>query len=262
MSYAELAIPMEAALRGTRAHVLEAYGRERGGTQWKTDGSAVTALDLALEAQLTEILLALDPSFGLRSEESAWVRKGTPTWYLDPVDGTSNFARRLSLFGSQVALVDGVEPLFAAVYEPLTDVFTWAAKGAGCWHQGRRIEMPARPPEHAIVTLDVSSEGLFAQRPALIGTIRQGCYKVRAFGSIAIHLRDVAIGATDGYVGGRPFSSHLHDLAPGTLLIREAGGIVSDGRGSDALIERKQVIAASPQVHDWLGALLVADDPA
>jgi NAD(P)-dependent dehydrogenase (short-subunit alcohol dehydrogenase family) len=95
-----------------------------------------------------------------------------------------------------------------------------------------------------------------SQHPELIGTIRKGAYKVRALGSIAIHMRDVAVGATDAFVGGRPTRSHLHDLAPGTLLIREAGGIVSDGRGADALIERKQVIAASPLVHDWLCTIL------
>jgi myo-inositol-1(or 4)-monophosphatase len=262
MSFADLAAPVEAAMRSTRPTVLAAYGKERGGTQWKADGSALTALDLALEKDLSEVLLGLDPSWGLCGEESGWVRTGSPAWYLDPVDGTANFARRLSVFGSQLVLVDGIDPLFAAVYEPLTDVFTWAARGAGCWHQGERIQMPSRPPKHAVVTLDISGKGLFGTHPELIGTIRRGCYKVRALGSIAIHLRDIAVGATDGYVGGRPTRSHLHDLAPGTLMIREAGGIVSDGQGADALIERKRVVAASPQVHDWLASLLPPADPA
>lgn len=262
MNYADLAAPIEAAMRATRERALEAFASDRGGTMWKPDGSALTELDTDLEAQLSEVLLDIDPTFGLRGEEAGWVREGNPTWYLDPVDGTSNFARRLTLFGSQLVLVDGIDPLFAAVYEPLADIFTWAAKGAGCWHQGKKVETPDRAPKDAIVTFDISAKGLFGDHPELPGTIRKGCYKVRAFGSIAIQLRDVAIGASDGYVGGRPTTSHLHDMAPGALMIREAGGLFTDGQGQDALIERKRIIAASPQVHDWLCTVVPPPNPA
>ena len=75
-------------------------------------------------------------------------------------------------------------------------------------------------------------------------------------GSIAIQLRDVATGNADGFLGGRPYESPLHDMAPGTLLIREAGGIVSDSRGGDPLIERKTMVAGAPVIHDWLCELL------
>ena len=71
-------------------------------------------------------------------------------------------------------------------------------------------------------------------------------------GSVAIHMRDVAIGAADAYLGGRRHVTPLHDLGPGTLLIREAGGLVTDESGQDALIERRLTIAGSPQVHGWL----------
>lgn len=256
MSYADLAAPVEAAMRATRPKVLAAYRKAPGRPRFKEDGSAVTDLDTELETQLGETLMALDGTFGLRGEESGWMRKGAVAWHLDPLDGTANFARRIAVFASQVVLMEGAEPLFAAVYEPLTDVFTWAARGAGTWHEGERVRVPDRAPKHAVVTVDVARHGLFAERPGLIGAIRSGCYKVRALGSIAVHMRDVAIGASEAFLGGRNSVSPLHDMAPGTLLIREADGIVSDGRGADALLERKQVVAAAPAVHDWLCGLL------
>ena len=249
---ASLAAPVEAALRATRQTVLDAYRAVADPERFKDDGSAVTDLDLALEAQLGEALMPLDETFGLHGEESGLMREGSPTWHLDPVDGTANFSRRIGLFGSQLVLMDGDDPLFAAVYEPLLDEYTWAAKGAGTWHEGRRVTMPDRPRKHSVLYMDISRSGLFEEQRSLIMAIRRGVYKTRSLGSVAIHMRDVAMGAADGYLGGRRYRTPLHDLGPGTLLIREAGGLVTDEHGVDALKERQVVIAAAPQLHAWL----------
>lgn len=253
---ASLAAPVEAALRGTRARVLEAYRAGADPERFKQDGSAVTDLDLELEGVLAKALLPLDETLGMHGEESGVLRGGSPTWHLDPVDGTTNFSRRIGVFGSQVVLMDGTDPLFAAVYEPLLDEYTWAAKGAGTWHQGRRVTLPDRPPKHAILYVDISRSGLFEERRDLIMGLRRRCYKVRSLGTVAIHMRDVAIGAADGYLGGRRHKTPLHDLGPGTLLVREAGGRVTDERGEDALVERRVVIVGAPRVHGWLSEVV------
>lgn len=253
---ASLAAPVEAALRATRDTVLAAYRAVADPERFKDDGSAITDLDLALEARLAEALLPLDASFGLHGEESGRMRDGTPTWHLDPVDGTANFSRRIGVFGSQVVLMDGLEPIFAAVYEPLLDEYTWAARGAGTWHEGRRVRMPDRPAKQAVLYTDIARAGLFRDQPGLLLAARRGCYKVRALGSIAIHLRDVAIGAADGYLGGRTSTTPFHDLGPGTLLVREAGGLVTDGQGQDAMVDRTVIVAGAPAVHGWLRTLI------
>ena len=117
MTYADLAAPVEAALRATRDTVLTAYRTQPGPAEFKQDGSAVPDLDRELESTLGDALMALDPSFGLVGEETGEIRAGSPTWHLDPVDGTANFARRVSIFGSQVVLIEGTTPLagFAAI---------------------------------------------------------------------------------------------------------------------------------------------------
>ncbi len=256
MEIQDLVEPIEAALRATRPRVQAAFARAPDPERFKEDGTAVTDLDLALEREIAEMLLTLEPAWGLFSEESGWLREGTPAWHVDPLDGTANFSRRIGVFATQLALVEGTEPLFAAVYQPLTDQFTWAGRGLGTWHEGRRVHTGDRTPEHALLCVDISRSGLFVERPELLPTLRGGCYKARALGSVAVHLRDVAVGAADGYLGGRRHVTPLHDVAPGTLLVQEAGGIVSDGEGGNALAERRVLVAASPRAHDWLCGML------
>ncbi len=247
---------VEAAFRGIRSRVVEAFEREPEQRRLKHDGSVVTALDHELEGLLGDALLALEPDYGLIGEESGVIREGTPTWVLDPLDGTANFARRSPLFGSQVALLDGIDPLFSAVYEPLRDDFTWAAAGAGAWRDGKRLELSSRPVEEAIVYVDLANTGIFVDDADLITRLRRATYKVRSFGTIALQLRDVAAGTADGYLGGRGYASPLHDLAPGVLLVREAGGAVSDGAGGDPLQARDTLIVATDTVHAALVDLL------
>ena len=257
--YAALAKPVGAALRALRPMVLEAFAKAPDPERRKDDGSSITALDTALEEVLATSLLALDTTFGLRSEEAGWMREGRPTWHLDPLDGTANFERRLPLFASQVALMDGERPLFAAIYDPLADDLAWAAAGAGAWREGRRLTMPDRTLDEARVVLDLSEDGLFMEDPDLVRRVRMACYRVRALGSAAIHFREIASGILDAYLGGRGTPTPLHDLGPGLLLVREAGGRDSDGAGGDPLVSQHVVVAGAPRVHDGLVALLGRD---
>ena len=251
-----LRAPVENAIRALQPSVLDAWRKPADAPMYKDDGSAITDLDLLLEERLAEPLLAIDEGFGLYSEEAGMIREGTPTWHLDPLDGTANFARRLGIFGTQLALVDGTTPLFSAIYEPLTDVFCWAAAGGGAWHENTRVRMVQREAREARVYVDLSRTGIFHEDETLLNRVRKGCYRVRALGSAAIHMRDVATGTADAYFGGRARVSPVHDLAPGILLIREAGGVATNGEGGDALGERRVLVVGAQPVHDWLCSLL------
>lgn len=254
--WSALRAPVEDAIRALQPVVLDAFRAVPGDAQYKADGSAITALDLEMEKRLAEPLLAIDSTFGLYSEEAGMIREGRPTWHLDPIDGTANFARRLPIFGTQVALVDGSTPLFSAIYEPMVDVFCWAAAGGGAWRENARLQVGDVDPKEARVYVDLSRTGVFHEDETLLPRVRKGAYRVRALGCVAIHARDVATGTADCYFGGRARVSPLHDLAPGMLLIREAGGTTSDGQGNDPLDERRIIVAGSQPVHDWICTLL------
>lgn len=250
-----LAARLGAFLRQTRPRVEAAFGG-RSTARRKADGSAVTDLDLALEQEIGAFLLDLDPSWGVVSEERGVLRPGTPTWHLDPVDGTANFARRSPDFVTQVALVDGAAPVFAAIYEPLQDDYTWASAGGGAWREGARLQVPATAPSDAVIYVDASDTGLFVERPTLLREIRSTFHKVRMLGSIGLHLRNVAAGIADGYLSGRGHASPVHDVAPGVLICREAGAVTSDGQGGDLLSRRDTLVIGNPPVHAALCEVL------
>ena len=251
-----LAAPVGAALRAARSRIAAVFERPEATARTKADGSTVTDLDVELERSIGEALLAIEPTFGLRGEEGALVREGNPVWVLDPLDGTANFARRVPTFAVQVVLMDGDTPRFAAIYEPLRDDLAWAAEGAGTWLEGERVSVADTPVGREMICVDVSDSGLFVDRPALLPSIRRAVFKVRAMGSIGIHLRDVGIGRMDGFVGGRGTPSKIHDVGPGTLLVREAGGVVTNAEGGDAIDDPRSMVAAAPRLHERLMALL------
>ena len=119
--------------------------------------------------------------------------------------------------------------------------------------------LAASSVDEARVVLDLSEDGLFMEDPDLVRRVRMACYRVRALGSAAIHFREIASGILDAYLGGRGTPTPLHDLGPGLLLVREAGGRDSDGAGGDPLVSQHVVVAGAPRVHDGLVALLGRD---
>jgi myo-inositol-1(or 4)-monophosphatase len=245
----ELATRVERIFRGIRPLVEEAFRRAPASETMKEDRTVVTDLDRRLEVRLGESLLALDPTWGLVGEEGGEIRTGRPTWHLDPLDGTLNFSRRLPVFGSQAVLLDGHDPLFAAVYEPLRDDFTWAARGLGTWREGRQVRVSSRDVREALMLVDVSRSGVLVRRAGLLPRLRDAVYRMRALGTVALQLRDVAVGVADAFFGSRRHPGHLHDLAPGILLVREAGGVVTDAEGRDPFEDRRSLLAAPPAVH-------------
>lgn len=241
---------LESALRGSRPHVLEAWSKRVRPGQRKDDGSIVTDLDLVLERTIAPGLLAIDATHGLVSEEGGVLREGSLRWVLDPLDGSANFAARVGCFVSQAALVepDGT-PLLAAIYEPLHDDYTWAARGEGCWREGLRVTLMDAPLDEALIYIDLPSWADATLNPALIREVGARVAELRSLGSIGLHLRDVATGAAQGFLGRRGQVSSLHDIAPGALLVREAGGGVWDFEGREDLGARTSMVAGGASLR-------------
>lgn len=234
----------------------EAFRRPPGKAGRKDDGTVVTALDHELEARLSDALLALDDDWGVVGEEGGVLRAGSPTWHLDALDGTLNFSRRLPLFVCQAALVDGHEPLVAVMYDPLRDVFAWAAKGKGAWEDETRLAVTRLPIEEAVLLVDIARSGALVHDRDLLPRLRRSVFRMRSFGCIGLHLLSVAAGRADAFLGTRRGSSPLHDVAPGVLFIREAGGRVTNLEGGDPLEDRRTLLAAHADLHGGLRALV------
>jgi len=218
----------------------------------------VTDADHAAERAILEFVRAEFPEHGVVAEETAAHEISGPgtRWYVDPLDGTTNYAHRVPHFCVSVAVWNEEGPLAAAVYHPLLDDLYSAGRGVGATCNGETLRVSAQPrlAEGLIATgfpYDIWSRPdaplkLFS---AVLGKARG----VRRFGAAALDLAYVACGRFDGYfeLGLYPW-----DVAAGILLVQEAGGLVSDLRGGTAKVGDRQIIAANPPVHRELVQLL------
>ena len=203
------------------------------------------------------------PDWALLMEEGGEIPgdPSKPRFIVDPLDGTSNFLHGIPHFAISIAveepLASGKREITAAlVYQPLTDESFWAEKGNGAWLMDRRLRVSARRdlPDALIATgIPFLGHGDFAQWSRIFGAVAPEVAGIRRFGSAALDLAWVAAGRFDGY-----WESHLQpwDVAAGMLLVREAGGFVTDFRGGDRALERSEFLAANDALHSKLHKLV------
>ena len=223
----------------------------------------VSEADRTAERTLYEELKKARPDWGFLGEEGG-TREGDPAkprWVVDPIDGTSNFLHGIPHFAISIAVEeprpDGRgEVTQGLVYQPLTDESFWAEKGRGAWLQDKRLRVSARRDmSEALVATGIpfKGHGDFAQWARIFAAIGPEVAGIRRFGSAALDLAWVAAGRFDAF-----WESDLKpwDVAAGMLLVREAGGFVTDFRGQDRAMERNEFLAANESLHSRLHKLL------
>ncbi len=144
----------------------------------------------------------------------------------------------------------------ALVYQPLTDESFWAEKGRGAWLNERRLRVSARRDlADALIATGVpwKGHGHLDRFQKILDAVGPEVAGIRRFGSAALDLAWVAAGRFDGFWEE---DLQLWDIAAGILLVREAGGFVTDFRGADAALEKGQVLAANDQLHSKLHKLV------
>jgi myo-inositol-1(or 4)-monophosphatase len=187
--------------------------------------------------------------------------EGKGRFVVDPLDGTTNFLHGIPHFAISICAEeqrpDGRwEPMAALVYQPLTDESFWAEKGRGAWLQDHRLRVSSRRDlADALIATGIPflGHGNFAEWSRIFGAVAPEVAGIRRFGSAALDLAWVAAGRFDGY-----WESDLSrwDVAAGMLLVKEAGGFVTDYRGGDRPIERNEFLAANDALHSKLHKLV------
>jgi myo-inositol-1(or 4)-monophosphatase len=248
----------EAARRGG-AVVRERFGQRRT-IELKGGIDLVTDADKASEAAILELVRARCPEAALLAEESGASGRaaGRLRFVVDPLDGTTNYAHGLPQFAVNVAVEDERGLLAGATYDPLRDELFLAARGAGATLGGQ----PIRTTREAEVRRALLCTGFpydVHQDPEpplrLFGAFLRQARGIRRLGSAALDLAYVACGRLDGFweLKLKPW-----DLGPGILLVREAGGLVTDLDGGDRMMETGAVCAAGPALHPALMAVVAA----
>jgi myo-inositol-1(or 4)-monophosphatase len=218
----------------------------------------VSHVDRLVEDALVRKLRARFPDHAILGEETSGSHPQgdaqRPMWIIDPIDGTTNFIHGIPAFAISIAFCDRGEPQEAIVYDPMRDEAFIAEARSGLWLNGERA--------NASGCAELSSALLASALPFRFPEALDDCFRVfadiqrrcddhRRGGSAALDMAYVAVGRLDGYyeLGIYPW-----DTAAGELLVRCAGGVATDYRGSSAgLTERRSMVcAATAQLHKQL----------
>lgn len=239
-----------AAARAAGSEVLSARSDARAlAPESKSAGDYVTAVDRAAEAAALAVLAAGTPEIPVLAEESGGVA-AERMWVVDPVDGTTNLLRGYPEVGVSVALVEHGRPVAGAVTAPLTGEAWCAALGEGAFDgSGRRLGVRERPGAEVVATgfpFRRKADNLARYQPVLEAALRR-FEDLRRPGAASLDLAYAAAGVWDGYF---ELGLALWDIAAGALLVREAGGVVTDWAGdADAVFRSGDILAGTPGWH-------------
>ena len=223
----------------------------------KSKTEMVTEIDVAAENQIIEMLGEAYPDFNVLAEESGDLgRESDFCWIIDPIDGTHNFVHGHPHCAVSIALRYKKEIIVAVVYDALRNELFSARKGAGAQLDGRRIRVSstAKLSDSLLCTgfpyRDNTETKPWLKTFALILPRAQSIHRT---GSSVLDLAYVAAGRYDGFW---EFGMQTWDIAAGSLLIKEAGGLITDISGSTDAFISGNVVAGNPKVHDKLSQLV------
>lgn len=251
----ELAI---AAAASAAALVVRAHAGEGPlTTEVKSPGDYVTEVDRAAEQAAIQVLRDGAPDISILAEEAGGVR-AERMWVVDPIDGTTNFLRGFPVVGVSVALVEEGRPVVGAINAPLLGASWSAAEGEGATDQrGRRLSVSTHPGAGVVAT------GFPFRRkdrlPRYFGVFEQALTRfedLRRAGAASLDLAYVAAGVFDGFF---ELGLGIWDIAAGALLVREAGGVVTDWTGNaDAVFVSGDILAGTPAWHEAMLEIVAA----
>ncbi|HXZ02515.1 MAG TPA: inositol monophosphatase family protein [Stellaceae bacterium] len=255
---ATINVMANAALKAARGLIRDFGEVEQLQVSIKGPGDFVTAADLKAEKVLRAELSKARPGYGFLMEESGGEAGGDAhhRWIVDPLDGTTNFLHGIPHFSISIALERDGEVIAGLIYEPVRDEMFWAEKGAGAFHNDRRLRVSARRHlAEALIGTGIPFIGRadHASYLATLGAAMAATSGVRRLGVASLDLAYVAAGRFDGYW---EFALKPWDLAAGILIVREAGGYASDLAGNHGMPASGDVIAANAHLHQPLLHLL------
>ena len=226
------------------------YAERRPAIEIKGEQDLVTEADRASEALIIERLRSHFPSHGIVAEESG--RHESPSdyrWYVDPLDGTTNFAHSFPAYNVTLALEKAGELICGVVFDPTRNELFSAEQGGGAYLNNRRISVSAcQRTEEALLCTGFPSrrrhENINVHFFYQLSIVTHG---IRRTGSAALDLAYVASGRLDGFW---EFGLNPWDMAAGVLMIREAGGRVTDMKGRAASLAGPHLLATNGRIHD------------
>ncbi|MCL2384489.1 MAG: inositol monophosphatase [Alphaproteobacteria bacterium] len=218
----------------------------------KGPGDFVSAADRRAEKILYEDLARARPGYGFVLEESGHIEGSdkSHSWFIDPLDGTTNFLHGLPIFAISIGLARECQIVAGLVHNPATGDMYVAEKGQGAYHNNRRLRVAARRElTDCLIGCGIPHLGKVKEHPRFLADLAAVMAKVsnlRRLGSAALDLCCVASGSYDGF-----WERNLQpwDIAAGILIIKEAGGFVTDADGGGDMLAKGSICAGNDVIH-------------
>lgn len=249
---------MEHAARKAARGLVRDFGEvEQLQVSKKGPSDFVSTADLKAENILRVELLKARPGYGLLMEESAEMKgDGRHRFIVDPLDGTTNFLHGVPHFAISIALERDGEIVAGVILEPIKDELYWTEKGAGAYLNEHRLRVSARGKlMEALVGTGIPFHGSGGHESYLksFAAVMPEVAGLRRMGTASLDFAYVAAGRLDGFweFGLKPW-----DIAAGILLVREAGGYVSEIGGGRNVLKSGDVLASNDKLHKPLGDLV------
>jgi len=218
----------------------------------------VSQADRKAEDIIRSELMRARPTYGFLGEEGEEIKgsDGQHRWIVDPLDGTTNFLHGIPVFAVSIALERNGEPVAGVVFNPAMDELYTAERGSGAFLNDRRLRVAMRRDlSDCVIGCTVPHLGRGEHGKALIELrhVMGEVSGIRRMGAAALDLAYVAAGRFDGFweTGLSPW-----DIAAGIVLIREAGGFITDRQGGNQALHKGSVIAGNAYIHKALMAVL------
>ena len=234
------------------------FGREQT-VKYKGEVDLVTEVDERAEAVIGKMLREAFPGYGMLAEEGGRRQgEGDSRWIVDPLDGTTNYAHGLPIFAVSIALERAGEVVLGVVHDPMRRETYVAERGGGATLNGEpiRVSDTDEPIRALLVTGFPYDRADMRAAVGLFGRLTELTQGVRRLGAAALDLCYVAAGRLDAY-----YEKGLHawDVAAGSLILKEAGGRITDYRGREIDLEGKEIVASNGLLHAVLLEVMGAD---
>ena len=215
----------------------------------KSIGDFVTNADLKVEKILIETLQYYYPKVTYISEERGKIDGNDEIIIIDPIDGTTNFIHGIPIVGIVISKVLNSEISDGVIYNPITNDFFWASKGRGAWCNNKRLRVSKRQflADSIVGTGIPHASKIYDKYLDEIDQISKNCSGLRRLGSAAIDLAYVASGKLDAFWER---GLNLWDVSSGVLLVKEAGGKVTEPNGNPWNITSKDILASNSNLHE------------
>ncbi len=258
LSSANINVMVKACRKAAKPLIRDFGEIEKLQVSIKGPGDFVTASDKKVEKILIEEFEKARPNYSILSEETGEIKKGEEfKWIIDPIDGTANFLHGIPHFAISVGLEKNNEIISGIIYDPIKDEMFLAEKGNGAYLNNQRIRVSSRSKLKDCIIFTGGPKQNSESRDLSLKEYQKFSSEVlipiRKMGSASLDMAYVAAGRCDGF-----WQRNLSywDIAAGIILVKEAGGYITDFEGNNRYLENKSILVANSKINEKMIEIL------